>query len=388
MNAKSFIYAILMTVLLSTQSQLSGQDKPHHELPDDPEKAWAEVEKMHEALLPPNEWQTHKPTPEQVAEFQKQVRQSAFLFADKAREFIERFSTNENVGDARVMVVYALTHAVAAGDINAEKQISTFVSSVLADSGIPEDNRAAVLLYSGNAAFMKKVGMRWFTEGASKLDDEFETASIETMRAALKQFPTNSLIYTMLVGVAQRSKAERLKELATEIVNAPGAPPSAKTLANHLLHGTKPYKIGKPLEIRFTALDGREVDLAKLNGKVVLVEFWSTECGPCIAEMPKVKAVYEKYHNRGFEVVAISLDDKERALRRFIKEKQLPWPQHFDGKGWANQFAARYGIFIIPTMWLVDKQGNLRDSNAGFDLERQVASMLDEQSANSEKIPK
>src|SRR5262249_47293420 len=151
---------------------------------------WAEVEKMHEALQPPDEWRTHKPTAEQVAEFQTQIRQSAFLFADKAREFIERFSTNENIGDARITVVYALTHAVAAGDTNAEAQIANFVSSVLADSSIPEDDRAGVLLYSGNVAFMKKVGMRRFTEGMDKLDDEFETAEIESMRAALKQFPT------------------------------------------------------------------------------------------------------------------------------------------------------------------------------------------------------
>jgi thiol-disulfide isomerase/thioredoxin len=349
-------------------------------LPDDPTTAWAEVEKMHETLRPPNEWQAHKPTAEQVARFQTQVRQSAFLFADKAREFIERFPTNENIGDARITVVYALTHAVAAGDTNAEAQIATFVSSVLADRSIPEDDRAGVLLYSGNLTVMKKAGIRWFTEGESKFDDEFETASIENMRAVLKQFPTNSMIYTMLVAVAQRSTGDRQKELATEVIKAPGAPAGAKTLANHILKGTKPYEIGKPLDIRFTALDGREVNLVKLKGKVVLVEFWSTSCGPCIAEMPMVKGLYEKFHNRGFEVVAISLDEKESALRRFIKEKELPWPQHFDGKGWENQFAARYGIFAIPTMWLVDKEGNLRDAQARFNLEQLVTSMIGEQS--------
>ncbi len=183
----------------------------------------------------------------------------------------------------------------------------------------------------------------------------------------------------MLVAVAQRSTGERQKELATEIANAPGAPPGAKTLADHILKGTKPYEVGHPLDIRFTALDGREVDLAKLKSKVVLIEFWSTCCGPCLGEMPTVKGVYHKLHGQGFEVVAISLDDRESALRRAIKEKELPWPQHFDGKGWENQFAVRYGIFSIPTMWLVDKHGNLRDTDARFDLERRVASLLGEQ---------
>jgi len=379
MNTQPVIYALLLTGILVTQPQLLAQEKSRHALPDDPTKAWAEVEKVHQALRPPDEWRTNEPKPEQAAEFQKQVRQTAVSFADKAREFIERFPTNENVGDARITIVHALSHAVAAGDTEAEKQIAAFVSTVLADKSIPEDDRVGVLMYSGNAAFMKKVGMRLFTEGMSKLHEEFETASIENMRSALKQFPTNSMIFTMLVAVAQRSTGERQKELATEIIDVPGAPPGAKTLANHILKGTKPYQVGKPLDIHFTALDGREVDLAKLTGKVVLVEFWSTTCGPCIAEMPTVKAVYEKFHDRGFEVVAVSLDDKEIALRRFIKEKKLPWPQHFDGKGWENQFAVRYGIFSIPTMWLVDKRGNLRYNNARFDLERSVTSLLDEQ---------
>jgi peroxiredoxin len=336
------------------------------------------VEKVHGALRPPDDWRSAKPSPEQLAEFQMQVRRAAHAYADKAREFILRFPTNENIGDARITVVYALSHAVAAGDTNAEKQASEFASAVLADKTIPEDDRVGVLMYAENCAFMKKVGMRRFTEGMSKLHDEFETHSIETMRAALKQFPTNSMIFTMLAAVAERSKGDRQKELANEILNAPGAPPGAKTLASHILKGTKPYQVGKPLDIRFTALDGREVDLAKLKGKVVLVDFWSTSCGPCIAEMPAVKAAYEKLHDRGFEVVGISLDDKEGALRRFIQEKALPWPQHFDGKGWQNRFAVQYGIFSIPTMWLVDKRGILRDTNARADLERRTGALLQE----------
>src|SRR5947209_3250736 len=312
-------FVVLLVAVLIGQPQLFAQEKSRQTLPDNPDKAWAEVENVHQALRPPDDWRSQAPAAEQIAEFQKRVRQTAASFADKAQEFIERFPTNENVGDARITVVHALNHAIAAGDAEAERRVATFVSKVLADSRIPEDDRVAVLLYSGNAAFMKKVGMRWFTEGMTKLHDEFETASIDDMQAVLKQFPTNSLIYTMLVAVAERSADERQKNLAMQVINAPGAPPGAKTLATHILKGTKPYQLGKPLEIRFTALDGREVDLAKMIGKVVLVDFWSTSCGPCVGEMPTVKAVYQKLHDQGFEIIGISLDDKESALRRFLK---------------------------------------------------------------------
>jgi len=345
MNLAKSLYVFGIAFLVS-QFEMYGQAR--QTLPDDPTKAWAEVEKVHEALRPPDQWRTNAPTEQQVTAFQKEVPKIAAAFADKAREFIQRFPTNENVHDARLSLIYALGNALAAGDTNAEQQVAAFVSAVLADETILEDDRVAVLLFSGYARIMKKAGARLFTEGVGKLDDELETASIESLRAALKQFPTNSMVYTMLVAIAQRSKSERQKELATEIINAPGAPMGARTLAKHILKGTKPYEIGKPVDIRFTALDGREVDLAKLKGKVVLVEFWSTSCGPCIAGMPDVKATYEKLHERGFEVVGISLDDKEAALRRFIKEKALPWPQHFDGKGWENQFGRPLRHFRHP----------------------------------------
>jgi peroxiredoxin len=366
-------------VLASLASFGGEKQNPPHLLPDDPELAWAEVGKVHQALQPPPDWRTRTPNPEEVAAFQQQVRQTAWSFANKAREFITRFPTNENIGDARITFVHALTQAVAAGDAKAEKEIQAYLASVLADRTIPEDDRVVVLLYSGNVAFTRKVGMRLFTEGKSAVNEDFESNSMEVTRSALKQFPTNSFLYTALIAFAQRSNPERQQELAKEIRDAPGAPAGAKTLAEHLLKGTKPYEIGKPVDIRFTALDGRVVDLANLKGKVVLVEFWSTSCGPCIAEMPSIKAAYEKLHVRGFEVVAISLDDKESALRRFIADKKLPWPQHFDGKGWENQFAMRYGVFSIPTMWLVDKRGNLCDTNPWRPLEQRIETLLAEQ---------
>ena len=94
--------------------------------------------------------------------------------------------------------------------------------------------------------------------------------------------------------------------------------------------------------------------------------------------MPAVKAEYEKFHDSGFEIIAINLDDKESAVRRFIKEREVPWPQYFDGKGWENKFALKFGIFSIPTMWLVDRRGNLRNVNARGPLEGMIQTLLNE----------
>lgn len=138
----------------------------------------------------------------------------------------------------------------------------------------------------------------------------------------------------------------------------------------------KDKALGKALGMKFTATDGTEVDLAKMKGKVVLIDFWATWCGPCVAEIPNVKKTYEKLHSKGFEIIGISLDSNEDKLTQFIKKKDMPWPQYFDGKGWKNKISTKHGIRSIPAMWLVDKEGNLVDKKARNDLEEKVEKLL------------
>src|SRR4029077_13775590 len=113
------------------------------------------------------------------------------------------------------------------------------------------------------------------------------------------------------------------------------APEAAKTQARGLLNRLD--AIGKPVDIQYTAVDGRQVDLSKMKGKVVLIDFWATWCGPCVGEVPDVKAAYEKLHGKGFEIVGISLDSDKNALTDFIKDKGMTWPQYFDGLQWNNK---------------------------------------------------
>ena len=84
----------------------------------------------------------------------------------------------------------------------------------------------------------------------------------------------------------------------------------------------------------------------------------------------------QETESKGFEIIGISLDTKESALKRFIEKENMPWPQFFDGKGWSNSLAKKHGIRSIPAMWLVDKQGNLVDLNARANLEQKVEDLL------------
>ena len=139
-------------------------------------------------------------------------------------------------------------------------------------------------------------------------------------------------------------------------------------------------QLGKaPLDLKFKAVDGTDVDVAKLRGKVVLVDFWATWCGPCRMEIPNVVATYNQLHKDGFEIVGISLDQSKDKLLGYTQQAGMTWPQYFDGKGWANDISSRYGINAIPAAWLVDKKGLVRTTQArGADLATQVKALLAE----------
>ncbi|MCC5023234.1 MAG: TlpA family protein disulfide reductase [Candidatus Synoicihabitans palmerolidicus] len=117
----------------------------------------------------------------------------------------------------------------------------------------------------------------------------------------------------------------------------------------------------EPLEFRFTAIDGQDVDMAALRGKVVLIDFWASWCAPCIAALPEVKRVYTEFHDEGFEVIGVAFDrasDREKFIA-LVAEQALPWPQKFAGPSWGDDFARRFTVTAIPATFLFDQTGRL-----------------------------
>lgn len=140
----------------------------------------------------------------------------------------------------------------------------------------------------------------------------------------------------------------------------------------------------KPVQLRFTALDGRVVDLERLRGKVVLLDFWASWCTPCLQELPNVKAVYDKYRDRGFEIIGISLDPAEdkQKLMDFLVKQEVTWPQHFAGEPDTNrnEVARRFGVRGVPSTFLLDRRGVASVSTIGVlgaELEPKLRELLE-----------
>jgi len=137
--------------------------------------------------------------------------------------------------------------------------------------------------------------------------------------------------------------------------------------------------IGKPApDISLPGVDGNNLSLSSLKGKVVLLDFWASWCGPCRKENPNVVNIYNRYHDKGFDVFSVSLDKDKASWLKGISADNLSWPNHVsDLKYWKSEGAAAYGVTSIPYSVLIDRNGIIVAKKLrGQDLEKKVAELL------------
>jgi thiol-disulfide isomerase/thioredoxin len=140
---------------------------------------------------------------------------------------------------------------------------------------------------------------------------------------------------------------------------------------------------GDPIKVEGKTVDGAAFDIKQYKGKVVIVDFWATWCGPCLAELPNLKSIYKKYHDRGLEIVGVNLDKSASDLDKFLRDNDLPWKtlhnadpkaQDDEKKGFSDPNAEFYGITGIPTIILIDRKGKVITLDARGE---QLATLVD-----------
>jgi len=326
--------------------------------------AWAELQDASRRPEPPAGWQAKEPSEKEMSDF---LMPYALALMDKAKDFYTRFPTNSHSLEARKQELEMTGVALTLGATNQQARLETSEKALLSDPALAEDDR-----FSIRQGDIQRAAQAKESEGEAAAIAELEKG----IRALQKEFPKRPEIMQMLLDTAGDAEAEKARGIFQEITNSAIASDEIKQSAAGELK--KLDLVGKPVDLHFTAVDGREVDVSKLKDKVVLIDFWATWCGPCVAELPHVKEAYDKSHSKGFEIVGVSLDQEKGNLTEFVSGHGMPWPQYFDGQGWDNKVAGQFGITSIPAMWLIDKKGNLRDLHARSDLSGKVEKLLAE----------
>jgi thiol-disulfide isomerase/thioredoxin len=333
------------------------------------------------------------------AELQKYLDSVSRAISEASNKVLAGEATDRQIIDAIEWRMEAQRIRQKLGDEGADKQTEEFLAG-LQFAGRPTVEKAIEEIRQNRAAMQQQMELMTKLRQWQALDP---AQRLET---------TNWLINSVKAGEPTGAHAAMLTMFVDALSDTPDSVMAKQALAELLPYFSKSGNPaiqdrlplleginrrlnlpGNQMELSGKFLDGTELDWNAYRGKVVLVDYWATWCGPCRAEVPNVLANYLKYHDKGFDVIGISLDEKRSDAEDYVKQTNIPWPSLFHQStgesGWQNPMAVRYGITGIPTAILIDQEGKVvsmqaRGPQLGKLLEQLLGKPSDDESSSVE----
>lgn len=182
--------------------------------------------------------------------------------------------------------------------------------------------------------------------------------------------------FILLFEMTNELSLDELKELRGQLDAKLNDHPYTKALDEVI--SNKEFKVGAPApEFSIRGMKGEQIELKEYAGKYVLLDFWASWCGPCRREMPNVVKLYKECKNKGLEIIGISLDQKEDAWKKAVKELGMTWPQACDFLVWQSPVARKYNLSAVPYTVLINPEGKVEALNLrGEELVNTVKALL------------
>ena len=257
------------------------------------------------------------------------------------------------------------------------------ILGVFGDKGAQE--QIANLAKSGAQSLEAQSAQKLIAFWENPKDEAAQNKVLDDLQKLAKANPKSDAIGQTLMKMANMGSASKAVAAKAEDIIVNDLKGDFATQVAEQIKGQRKMRdaVGKPVELAGTQVDGTPFTTKDWKGKVIFVDFWATWCGPCLAELPRVKKAYLEHHAKGLEILGVSCDRDIDELKGFLaKNKDMPWPQLYDAKKnpelqW-NPLAKEWGINGIPTMFLIDKKGILRSVEARKDFEEQIPKLLAE----------
>ena len=331
----------------------------------DPETLWQQIESLKKAnaLPPPGSIRTNK---EAFAAWRQTRGSNTLALADLNQRFYTTYPADPRSASAKRGELDALRNPNVSGLSNAVARLQKAEQNFLSDTNATLDERFRIRQSNLD---------RKLSPLLTSNRKEYSTQYRAGIKELVKEFPTKqeTLQLSLLRAADQVESLDGLA-IAREIFNSSTG--RLHQASERVLKRLD--RVGKPLDLTLTNLSGGTFSVSALKGKVILLEFGASWSSPWKRDVPQLKKAYDDFHAQGLEIFGISLDNDPKNIEKFKKDEKIPWDFFCDGKAYRSETIQNLNLGGIPSRWLIDRKGLLREMNARNDLTRMITELIAE----------